>query len=223
MLQAASLALSRASSPVSTGYSTPVERPSTPPMHPPPTSVSQLLNPAPCSPAPSPSSPEVPDGFVLGKDGRVRKKRGRKPTPGLSDADRRQARLLKNRRTAEVSRRRKLAHLTQLTAQRDEAADLVRRLVAAHDALAAKLKSPESCSGSKQEAHGNVRADAQRFIDSIISGGPAEDSRPPSSNSSVCSTVPVPDDVPQPRQQIPTDLQRSLLKSSRSTPKEFAS
>lgn len=63
----------------------------------------------------------VPHGFVVGKDGKIKKKRGRKPTPGLTDEDRRQARLIKNRRTAEISRRRKLALLNRLTEERDEA------------------------------------------------------------------------------------------------------
>lgn len=65
---------------------------------------------------------------MLGKDGKIKKKRGRKPTPGLSDEDRRKARLLKNRRTAEISRRRKLAQLNKLTEQRDSATNLVAQL-----------------------------------------------------------------------------------------------
>lgn len=78
--------------------------------------LSALLNPTPAG-APAP----LPAGFVLGKDGKLKKKRGRKPAPGLTDEDRRQARLLKNRRTAEISRRRKLALLNQLTDERDRA------------------------------------------------------------------------------------------------------
>lgn len=87
------------------------------------TSVSALLNPAPPDIAAA-----LPPGFTLGEDGKVRKKRGRKPTPGLTDEDRRQARLLKNRRTAETSRRRKLALMKTLTSERDQAVQIADKL-----------------------------------------------------------------------------------------------
>lgn len=69
----------------------------------------------------------------------MKKKRGRKPTPGLTDEDRRHARLLKNRRTAESSRRRKLAVLNQLTVERDEARLVVDRLKKHNDYLIERL------------------------------------------------------------------------------------
>lgn len=99
-----------------------------------PSSLSALLNPAPPGVAAA-----LPSGFVLGKDGKIKKKRGRKPTPGLTDEDRRQARLLKNRRTAETSRRRKLALLNQLTTERDEAKVVADRLRKHNDYLTARL------------------------------------------------------------------------------------
>lgn len=77
--------------------------------------LSELLNPAPSF------DEALLSGFALGKDGKIKKKRGRKPTPGLTDEGRRQARLLKNRRTAETSRRRKVALLHTLEKERDEA------------------------------------------------------------------------------------------------------
>lgn len=145
MLQAASLALARI--PPSTTTTAPTSThtlaithpplspvssaPSTHPSHPPiitnspsytsshpslsPVSLPALLNPLPVN------TLTIPPGHVLGKDGKLKKKRGRKPTPGLTEEDRRQARLLKNRRTAEISRRRKLALMNQLTTQRDVA------------------------------------------------------------------------------------------------------
>lgn len=76
---------------------------------------------------------------MLGKDGKLKKKRGRKPTPGLTDEDRRQARLLKNRRTAETSRRRKLAMLNELTAERDEAKTVAEKLIKHNDYLTKRL------------------------------------------------------------------------------------
>lgn len=97
-------------------------------------SLSALLNPAPPSPEHSP-----PPGFVIGKDGKLKKKRGRKPTPGLTDEDRRQARLLKNRRTAETSRRRKLALMNRLTVERDEAVAKVDMLKRHNEYLLCRL------------------------------------------------------------------------------------
>lgn len=97
-------------------------------------SLSALLNPAPLSIAAS-----LPAGFVLGKDGKIKKKRGRKPTPGLSDEDRRKARLLKNRRTAEISRRRKLAQLNKLAEERDCAQQSVEQLRSVNEHLLCKL------------------------------------------------------------------------------------
>lgn len=104
------------------------------PPQPTPSSLSALLNPAPTG-----NPPALPAGYVFGKDGKIKKKRGRKPTPGLTDEDRRQARLLKNRRTAETSRRRKLALLNQLTAERDEAKLVADRLRKHNDYLTARL------------------------------------------------------------------------------------
>lgn len=99
-------------------------------------SLRALLNPA---PAASASVNSLPTGFVLGKDGKIKKKRGRKPTPGLTDEDRRQARLLKNRRTAEVSRRRKLALMRSLTEQRDDAKKVVQCLRDCNEYLVDRL------------------------------------------------------------------------------------
>lgn len=76
---------------------------------------------------------------MLGKDGKLKKKRGRKPTPGLTDEDRRQARLLKNRRTAETSRRRKLAMLNELMAERDEAKTVTKKLRKHNEYLTKRL------------------------------------------------------------------------------------
>lgn len=98
-------------------------------------SLNALLNPA---PAPGVAA-SLPTGFVLSKDGKIKKKRGRKPTPGLSDEDRRQARLLKNRRTAEISRRRKLAQLQHLSDERDRAHALISALRAANQLLTSRL------------------------------------------------------------------------------------
>ncbi|CAN8073000.1 unnamed protein product, partial [Agarophyton chilense] len=72
---------------------------------------------------------------ALGKDGTPRKKRGRKPTPGLSEEQRRQARLLKNRRTAATSRRRKMALMHSLVVERDCARRVADRLAALVGAL----------------------------------------------------------------------------------------
>lgn len=91
------------------------------------------------NPAPSNISTPLPPGFVIGKDGKIKKKRGRKPTPGLTDEDRRQARLLKNRRTAETSRRRKLALLNKLKAERDEAKLVAEQLRKHNEYLTARL------------------------------------------------------------------------------------
>lgn len=104
----------------------------------PATSVRALLNPAPTLAA------ALPAGYVLGKDGNIRKKRGRKPTPGLSDDDRRLARLLKNRRTAEASRRRKLALLVRLTTERDDARATAAHLQKENARLAAALAAAEA-------------------------------------------------------------------------------
>ncbi|KAI0562716.1 hypothetical protein FGB62_55g043 [Gracilaria domingensis] len=85
-----------------------------------------------------------PPGFVIGKDGKLRKKRGRKPTPGLSDEQRRQARLLKNRRTAETSRRRKIALMKRLAIERDDAQRTALKMGTLihilHERLAAEMK-----------------------------------------------------------------------------------
>lgn len=127
MLQAATMAVA------SDHKSTPSASTPAPP-HTSSSSLNALLNPAP------PNAPPVlPVGFVLGKDGKIKKKRGRKPTPGLTDEDRRQARLLKNRRTAETSRRRKLALLNQLTSERDEAKQVANQLRRQNEFLTAKL------------------------------------------------------------------------------------
>lgn len=69
------------------------------------------------------------------------KKRGRKPTPGMTEEDRRQARLLKNRRTAEISRRRKLIYLQNLRSERDDAVAECERLRADNSRLRAMLAS----------------------------------------------------------------------------------
>lgn len=127
MLQAATMAVASDSKPTPPA-------PDPPTRHTPSSSLSALLNPAP------PNAPPVlPVGFVLGKDGKIKKKRGRKPTPGLSEEDRRQARLLKNRRTAETSRRRKLALLNQLTTERDEAKQVADQLRRHNEYLTARL------------------------------------------------------------------------------------
>lgn len=142
MLQAASLSLahdshntiskSKSNPAASAGTSTTAHHhhPST--LH--TSSLSALLNPVPLGIAAS-----LPSGFVLGKDGKIKKKRGRKPTPGLSDEDRRNARLLKNRRTAELSRRRKLLQLEQLTEQRDHAKQFTKQLKSSNQYLINKL------------------------------------------------------------------------------------
>lgn len=107
-----------------------------------PSSIASTNNPAPLSallnPVPTTTSP-IPVGYVLGKDGKIKKKRGRKPTPGLSEEDRRQARLLKNRRTAETSRRRKLALLNRLTTERDVAKQHVQQLKQINQLLISRL------------------------------------------------------------------------------------
>lgn len=103
------------------------------------TSVRALLNPAPF--VPEETAPSDPCPQVLGKDGKVKKKRGRKPTPGLTEEDRRQARLLKNRRTAEMSRKRKVALLNTLTEERDEYKRISRSLQSCNDYLINRLAS----------------------------------------------------------------------------------
>ncbi|PXF49513.1 hypothetical protein BWQ96_00583 [Gracilariopsis chorda] len=129
LLQAASAAVSHQLTPLrapfmsSNAHSQNVQPSVLPPLQtlPPtriPPDLSALLNPMPPAAQITP-----PPGFVFGKDGKLKKKRGRKPTPGLSDEQRRQARLLKNRRTAETSRRRKIALMKRLSAERDEARD----------------------------------------------------------------------------------------------------
>lgn len=83
---------------------------------------------------------------------KTNKKRGRKPTPGLSEEERKQARLLKNRRTAEMSRRRKLQHLQTLQHERDCAVAENARLRAENAALRARLAGIEpavSCTESE--------------------------------------------------------------------------
>lgn len=86
---------------------------------------------------------EVVQSTQGGKGGdkveKTNKKRGRKPTPGLSEEDRKQARLLKNRRTAEMSRRRKLLYLQTLQHERDGAVAENKRLHAENEALRARL------------------------------------------------------------------------------------
>lgn len=67
------------------------------------------------------------------------KKRGRKPTPGMSEEDRKRARLMKNRRTAEMSRRRKVAYLETLRNERDDAVAECERLRADNARLRARL------------------------------------------------------------------------------------
>ncbi len=67
------------------------------------------------------------------------KKRGRKPTPGMTEEDRKRARLLKNRRTAENSRRRKLVYLQNLRSERDDAVAECERLRADNSRLRALL------------------------------------------------------------------------------------
>lgn len=101
-------------------------------------SVTALLNPLPTV-AQNNAADTVPHGFVVGKDGKIKKKRGRKPTPGLTDEDRRQARLLKNRRTAETSRRRKLALLNRLTEERNEAKKMAQYLQDCNEYLVQRL------------------------------------------------------------------------------------
>lgn len=95
---------------------------------------------------PSSTQIEPPPGFVLGKDGTLKKKRGRKPTPGLSEEQRRQARLLKNRRTAETSRRRKIALMKRLSVERDEAHDVALKMAhlisRLHQRLAQQMNLP---------------------------------------------------------------------------------
>lgn len=118
-----------------------------------PNSLLALLNPIQQSPLqttkmsldlvkPNAKSPQIPGpGFVIGKDGKNKKKRGRKPKPGLTDEDRRQARLLKNRRTAESSRRRKAEQLQQIRTERDEARAVCARLQIENDRLRSHIQA----------------------------------------------------------------------------------
>lgn len=79
-----------------------------------------------------------PESSVHGAS-KVKKKRGRKPTPGLTEEDRRQARLLKNRRTAEMSRRRKMQYVHDLKAECESFKGLCAKLQRENDALRAQL------------------------------------------------------------------------------------
>lgn len=71
----------------------------------------------------------------------VKKKRGRKPTPGMTEEERKRARLLKNRRTAEMSRRRKNLYIQTLTSQRDTALAECERLRADNRRLRAIIQN----------------------------------------------------------------------------------
>lgn len=134
-----------------------------------PSSLSALLNPESTS---NPST--LPAGYVFGKDGKIKKKRGRKPTPGLTDEDRRQARLLKNRRTAESSRRRKLALLNQLTAEREEAKLVADRLRKHNDYLTLRLA--EALNTTVNDLLRDEPSIAMRTVPSSISTSPMEQS-----------------------------------------------
>lgn len=54
------------------------------------------------------------------KGEKPKKKRGRKPTPGMTEEERRQHRLMKNRRTAEISRQRRLDYTRTLRNENDD-------------------------------------------------------------------------------------------------------
>lgn len=171
MLQAASLVLAKQSPPVdqlpAAGTACAVaQRPS----------LNILLN-----PAPSDIGDTLPQGFVLGKDGKIKKKRGRKPTPGLTDEGRRQARLLKNRRTAEVSRRRKLALLHQLTSERDEARNALQAQLTANGYLTRRLADALGMSvDSLCRADPLVGLPQCEVTAATLSGLPSDVTRPPS-------------------------------------------
>eukprot|EP00177_Eucheuma_denticulatum_P005979 GFKZ01010902.1.p2 GENE.GFKZ01010902.1~~GFKZ01010902.1.p2 ORF type:complete len:194 (-),score=28.37 GFKZ01010902.1:92-673(-) len=169
MLQAATMVIASDSKPETPPSDTPTPHTNS-------SSLSALLNPAP------PNAPPVlPDGFVLGKDGKIKKKRGRKPTPGLTEEDRRQARLLKNRRTAETSRKRKLALLHRLTSERDEAKQVADQLRKHNEYLTARLA--EALKTTVDDLLKHEPAIAMRTLSTCVPCSPVQQSdvsRPPS-------------------------------------------
>ena len=96
----------------------------------------------------------------------------------MTDEDRRQARLLKNRKTAETSRRRKIALMNRLTSERDEAKLVAEKLRKHNDYLTSRLAKALGC--SVEELLKNEPAIALRTLPKAMELEHSDVSRPQS-------------------------------------------
>ena len=132
------------------------------------------------------------------------KKRGSKATLGLSDEDRRQARLLRNRCTTDRSRRRTLALLCDLTKQRDRACRVADRLRSYKDALLCRARRLALAA-----------AEQRRPASSQVHAPPSHADCAVLLKMAALSRHPQPDFPPSPAYHFPTQCRPSRLPLAR--------